>query len=79
MFGRRLDHSRTGLDVAVDRPGKRAPHYVIQHYYAAWPIKDTQRLQQVDDEELILMTNTSWKLGRSPRDRGRRTGCVNRS
>jgi LPXTG-site transpeptidase (sortase) family protein len=60
MFGPLLGHNVTGVDVYVDRGGRSSLHYVIQQYYAAWPISDTRWLQPADHEELILMTCTSW-------------------
>lgn len=60
MFGPLLGHNATGVDVYVDRGARSTLHYVIRQYYAAWPISDTQWLQQANREELILMTCTSW-------------------
>lgn len=60
MFGPLLAQGRTGLDVYVTRPQQPRLHYVIQQYYAAWPISDLRWLQPTDHEELILMTCTSW-------------------
>jgi sortase (surface protein transpeptidase) len=60
MFGPLLGHNVTGTDVYVDRGVGPPLHYVIQQYYAAWPISDTRWLQPANHEELILMTCTSW-------------------
>lgn len=59
MFGP-LFSAKVGDQVVIDRPGGAPLDYVIKQYYPSWPITDTSILQPLNQDELVLITCTTY-------------------
>ena len=61
MFGP-LFHTRIGEHVVIRRRDAPALNYVIARYYPRWPINDLSVLRPLPQEQLVLVTCTTWNL-----------------
>lgn len=59
MFGP-LFSAKVGDQVVIDRPGGAPLDYVIKQYYPSWPITNTSILQPLNQDELVLITCTTY-------------------
>jgi LPXTG-site transpeptidase (sortase) family protein len=59
MFGP-LFRASPGQHVDIVRGDRQTLHYVITEYYARWPITDTRWLKPLDEEQLVLITCTTY-------------------
>lgn len=59
MFGP-LFNAKVGQHVDVTLADGRQLHYTIREYYAHWPVDDLRWFDQVDHEELVLVTCTTY-------------------
>ena len=61
MFGP-LFNTRVGEHVVIRRPNQPDLNYVITEYFARWPVNDLSPLKPVDQEQLVLVTCTTYNL-----------------
>lgn len=59
MFGP-LFHAQVGQHIEVDRPGAQPLRYVVTEYYPRWSITDVRWLQPLNQEQLVLVTCTTY-------------------
>lgn len=61
MFGS-LWSAHVGQRVEVDTTDGHQLNYTITQYFPRWPDTDLSILQNVNHEEIVLLTCTSWNL-----------------
>jgi LPXTG-site transpeptidase (sortase) family protein len=59
MFGP-LFGARVGQEVDIAEPNGTVLRYTIDKYYPSWPVTNLSILDNVNHEELVLLTCTSW-------------------
>lgn len=61
MFGP-LFRAKVGQHIEIDRPGAQPLRYVITEYYPRWPSTDLRWLEPLNQEQLVLVTCTTYNL-----------------
>jgi sortase (surface protein transpeptidase) len=55
-----LFHASVGQNVEVDRPDAPPSKYVVTEYYPRWKQTDLRWLEPLDQEQLVLVTCTTY-------------------
>ncbi len=59
MFGP-LFNGKVGQRVEIVEPDGAVRHYVVREYYGQWPISDVKWLKPLQQEQLVLVTCTTY-------------------